>query len=387
MACRFWIGCLQLGGDVPAWALGRPQVSSSQNEHDDVQDPFVVIENGEVVGRSSTPQKEGVELGMNVRRARSLCPEASTHVRDPALEEAVWDQALREINRISPRIESDTPGLAWFEPIEDSALRAWLQNRPFQCGVGRCRSVARLAAWKAAPGRLLCIPEEHEDNFLGHIPTEALQEIGCGGELVERLTLFGYSSVGACRTLSKHHLGAQFGAEGERLAAFLARESERVSYYTPPPSMGQTREFEHPVEEPGPLKTAIAEVSDAIADRLQGAAFQRATLSLKGRDEDETTSRVVEPRTEAGELKRVGFALLDVLLSDALCVQVLCLSVGGLHTLDQEQGTLFRNPPERRRAIAAAERRHPGALLRVTRDPEAVFEEERFAYKRVSTSR
>lgn len=382
-----WIGCLYLE-DVPAWALKRPgSVSSQAGAPGGAEDPFVALQNGEVVGASSTPRRKGVELHMTKRRAQALCPEASTYPRDPALERAAWEQALKSLNQMTPRIEPARPGLAWFEPAENGGLREWLRRTPFQCGLALRRPVARLAAWKAAPGRLLCIKGEHEDPFLRKIPVEALTDIGFDETLAEQLELFGYPSVGAVANLSEHHLTVQFGEEGTRLADFLAGGSDRVSFYSPPPSLDYRREFEQEVAEPGPLKRALREASENVAERAQGKAFQRVVLRLEGRESTSTTSRVlVEPRTSAGELRRAACILLDELLSGDERIQALGLSVGSLTAAGDRQASLFFDRPELRRAVAAMHRRHPGALLRVSRDPEATFEEERFEYEQVSPS-
>lgn len=382
-----WAGCLYLA-DVPAWALKRPRSISSRNRSSEsAQDPFIVLQSGDVVGASRTPRRKGVELGMTKRRAQALCPKASVCPRDPALEHAAWEQILKALNQMTPRIESVCPGLAWFEPVQRAGLREWLRETPFQCGLARQRFVARLAAWKAAPGRLLRIESEHRDSFFQQVPVEALTEIGFDETLAEQLKLFGYPSVGAAANLSEHHLAVQFGDEGKRLADFLAGGSGRVSFYSPPPSVDCTCEFEQEIAEPGPLKTALQEASETVAQRTQGKAFQRVVLRLEGRKTERTTSRVlVEPRTSAGELHRAACTLLEELLSGDERVQALEVSVSSLTAAGQKQASLFFNRPELRRAVAAMHRRHPGALLRAVRDPEAAFEEERFEYDQVSPS-
>lgn len=379
-----WVGCLYLE-DVPVWALGSfESVLGSSHPQGDAQNPFLVLQNGQVVGASSTPRRRGVELGMRKRKARTLCPEASVHPREPALETAAWDQLLDALNQRTPRIESTRPGLAWFEPVRTSEEWDWLRDTPFQCGLGTRRPVARLAAWKAAPGRRLRIEEAHENRFLHRVPVDALTEIGFDDSLAEQLSLFGYPTVGAVQALSSHHLSVQFGEEGTRLTEFLEEDSGRISFYSPPPSVEHTRDFEDEVGEPGPLKTALQEASRDIADRVQGKQFQRVALHLEGREQEGSSSRIlVEPRARADALHRAATALLEESLSAEMAVQTLTLSVGSLRAADQQQASLFYDRPERREAIAAMDRRHPGALLRVVREREAVFEDERFEFEQV----
>lgn len=197
---------------------------------------------------------------------------------------------------------------------------------------------------------------------------DALTEIGFDDSLADQLSLFGYPTIGAVQALSRHHLSVQFGDEGERLAEFLEGDSGRISFYSPPPSVEHAPDFEDEVGEPGPLKTALEEASWDIAYRVQGKHFQRVVLRVVGREQEQSSSRIlIEPRASAGELHRAAVALLKELLSAEMAVQTLTLSVGSLRAADQQQASLFYDRPERREAIAAMNRRHPGALLRVVR--------------------
>lgn len=375
MSTNVWIGCLRIP-DVPAWALGRAE---------EVQDPFVVVENGHVAGASRTPRKEGVEPGMTRLQAISLCEEADLVPRDHALEETTWEGVLANLNGFTPRIGSERPGRAWFEPRRGEALRQWLESTPYHCGVGPTRPVALLAAWKAAPGRLICIDPEYEDVFLSQIPVDALADLGFSEELAERLRLFGYPNVGDPSGLSKRHLDAQFAAEGERLYGFLHPESRRVSFYSPPPSMTVRREFEHDVTEPGPLRTALEEVAETLEERLEGKAGQRLTVCLSEREGETKASRSLrEPTADRGTIYRIACILLEDILAPDMEVQSIVLTASGLRSASGSQANLFFERPALKKAVATVQEKHPEALYRVHRDRGAVFEENRFTYEPVS---
>lgn len=375
MSTNVWIGCLRIP-DVPAWAIGQVEGA---------QDPFIVIENGYVAGASRTPRKKGVEGGMTRLQAVSLYEEAEVVPRDHALEASAWEGVLADLNTQTPRIESERPGRAWFEPRQGEALRRWLDPTPYHCGVGPNRPVALLAAWKAAPGRLICIDPEYEDAFLSRTPVEALADVGFSEELVERLSLFGYPNVGDVSGLSERHLEAQFATEGERLYGFLHPEPSRVSFYSPPPSVSVRRAFERDVAEPGPLRTALEEMAETLVERLDGKAGQRLTVCLSGRDEEATASRTLrEPTAERGTIYRIASVLLDTIVAPDLAVQSIVLVASGLRSASGSQANLFFERPALKRAVATVQEKHPEALYRVHRNRGAVFEEDRFTYEPVS---
>jgi len=369
-----WIGCVRIP-DVPAWALRQVK---------EVEDPFVVVEQGRVVGASRTPQRKGVEAGMTRLRARSLCETATTYPRDANAEKTAWGSLLRSLNNHTPRIDSERPGRAWIEPMDGSQLRDWLDGRACHCGVAPNRPVALLAAWKATAGRVICIEEQYEESFLSRTPTGALSDVGFSEETTERLSLFGYESVESLKDLTKRHMTVQFGDEGGRLYDFLHPEVERVSFYSPPPTVRVDRDFERDLREPGPLREALKELVEELQERLEGKACQRLSILLTSRDGDEEASRLLrEPVAQRGPIYRAASTLLKHALTADMSVQGLCLEARGLRSSSGTQGHLFRRRPALQRAIATIQEKH-SALYRVDRNEGAVFEENRYTYEPVS---
>lgn len=369
-----WIGCVRIS-DVPAWSFRRVK---------DESDPFVVVDQGRVAGASRTPRRKGVETGMTRLRARSLCETAITFPRDVNAEKTAWEGLLRSLNAHTPRIESKQPGLAWIEPLDGKGLREWLDERQCHCGVAPNRPVALLAAWKATPGRVICIEEQHQNTFLSRIPTEVLGEVGFSEEIGERLSLFGYEDIGSLNVLSKRHLTAQFGEEGDRLYDFLHPDVERVSFYSPPPAVGVSRDFDQEVREPGPLRDALKQMTETLTKRLEGKACQRLYLRLTGRHESHETSRVLrEPIGREGPVYRAASTLLKRSLTADKNVQSLRLEGRGLRDARGTQGNLFRQRPALQSAITTVQEKHSGALYRIRRNEGAVFEEDQYTYEPV----
>lgn len=372
---EIWIGCVRIP-DVPAWAFRWVK---------DAEDPFVVVEQGRVVGASRTPRGKGVETGMTRLRARSLCETTTTRPRDANAEKTAWERLLQSLNAQTPRIESERPGLAWIEPLDGDSLREWLDEKQCHCGVASNRSVALLAAWKATPGRIICIEDRYEASFLSRTPTDALSEVGFSEEIVERLSLFGYENVESLKALTKRHLSAQFGEEGGRLYEFLHPDVSRVSFYSPPPTVRVSRDFERDVREPGPLQEALEEMSEALHGRLDGKACQHLSVRLTGRHENQEASRILrEPVARSSPIYRAASILLKRALKAGISVRTLEVKARALRSASGTQGHLFRNRPALKSAIATIQEKHSDTLYRVDQNEGAVFEEDRFTYEPVA---
>ena len=372
---QIWIGCLRIP-DVPAWSFRTVK---------DANDPFFVVQQGRVVGASRTPRRNGVEKGMTRLQARSLCETATARPRDANAEKTAWEGLLRSLNAHTPRIESEQPGLAWIEPLDGGNLRDWLDGRRCHCGVARNRPVAHLAAWKATPGRIICIERQHEESFLSRTPTEALFEVGFSEEMAQRLSLFGYEDIESLKDLTNRHLTVQFGDEGSQLFDFLHPDVEKVSFYSPPPTVGLSKDFERDVREPGPLRKALEEMAEVLQERLCGKACQRLSVRLTGRQGEQEESRLLrEPIGKKAPIYRAASTLVKRALTADITVQTIDLEAKGLRSVSGMQGHLFRKRPALQRAISTIQEKHAGALYQVDRNEGAVFEEDRYTYEPVA---
>jgi nucleotidyltransferase/DNA polymerase involved in DNA repair len=251
--------------------------------------------------------------------------------------------------------------------------------------VARNRPVALLAAWKATPGRIICIERQHEESFLSRTPTEALSEVGFSEEMAQRLSLFGYEDIESLKDLTKRHLTVQFGDEGSQLFDFLHPDVEKVSFYSPPPTVGLSKDFERDVREPGPLRKALEEMAEVLQERLCGKACQRLSVRLTGRQGEQEESRLLrEPIGKKAPIYRAASTLFKRALTADITVQTIDLEAKGLRSVSGMQGHLFRKRPALQRAISTIQEKHAGALYQVDRNEGAVFEEDRYTYEPVA---
>ncbi len=90
------------------WAL-----KVAQRQHPDV--PLVILSEGRrVIEASPGALEAGVTLGSPSVTALSRCPDLHLEVLDPAALKVAWQELLETLYaRYSPRVEGQTPGLAF----------------------------------------------------------------------------------------------------------------------------------------------------------------------------------------------------------------------------------------------------------------------------------
>jgi hypothetical protein len=182
-------------------------------------------------------------------------------------------------------------------------------------------------------------------------------------------------------------LEAQFGAEGSRLHAQLqGTEEGPVEVYSRPPKVECEERFEHPVEEPGPLKEVIFRMVERSVSKLEGRTAQRMTIKLVPRSgETQVSSRTLrEAQCTEHALRSTTETLLKQCLSSTPPIVEVEFILGALANPEGQQGKLFFERPEVQKAVEAVHRKHPGTLHRAVLNKEAVFEEDRVTYEQVT---
>lgn len=322
---------------------------------------------------------------MAAERAAALLPEARLRVRDVQLEQAVWEELLQELHELSPFLESPGRGVAFLRAGALPALRERARSLGAHVGVAPARAWAHLAALRAAAGHLLHVEAARVEAFLAQYPTQLLERLGFSAELVERLLLFGYDVLQRVAGLSRRHLTAQFGEEGRRLHRLLhAEERHPVPLFRPPPVVEVGWDFDLPAGEPGELLPVLEHLVETAAERLGSYRCRRVRLRLRphGAAGEWTACRVLPVSTAAPRrLWQTAATLLHELLAPECTFTSLVLELGALHAEGPRQGVLFHERPALVEAARVVHHKFPGALLRAVTRPDALFEEDRFAYE------
>ncbi len=152
--------------EYPAWTFSR--VFSRQI-------PVVVISGGRVVARTRSHHLRSVNLGDTADRARRLCPEVVIRVRDVQLERTCWEAVFREINVVTPFIEASEPPFVNFSECSFPDARSLAIRLSAQVGVGKHRSVARLAALRSVKGHVLQVHARRWVPFLRRFDVDRLE--------------------------------------------------------------------------------------------------------------------------------------------------------------------------------------------------------------------
>lgn len=366
-------GCLYIPA-FPAWAFEQVDPAARAAS-------VIVTASGEVVACSRKLRSAGISEGIRAERAERLAPEGTLlRARDIQLEEAAWDDVLHELNTYTPFLEPERPGLAYFRPFP--GLREIVVRLRAQAAVAPYRSIALLAALRAAEGNILAIRKQHVKNLLDRIEMSRLTALDFSEEIIEQLPLFGFDTLGSVLGLAPRHLQAQFGEEGLRLYRLIhPDEGASLSLYTPPPAVSRAYEFDLPCSEPGELLPALEFLTRQAAAELKDSGAQRVKIKLHDRLRPSAfTCRVLpEASNDPRRLFNTAKILLGRMLDRNSRVQALELELGSLRNLQAAQGSLFFRRPTTEKAVRAVHRRYPDALRRPSIHPDAVFEEDRFS--------
>jgi protein ImuB len=357
------IACFLLP-DFPAWAFIRSARPSQ---------PLIVVERDRVVAATRGARRRGVEPGLPLGRATALVPQARVRVRDRGLEAAAWEDVLQSLNARTPYLESPRPGEAYARPAAAppaDAARAWdalAEETGARVGLGPERATARLAAERAGANRVLAIDPASRGDFLERYDVARLAGLGFGEEILERMPLFGYRTLGRATALTRRQLEAQFGEDGARLHDLLHPAGEPpVGLFQPPPTLTAEVEFDEPCRQPGELLPALDPLAEELTRELQRVAARRVTVRVEPvAGEPRSATRILfEAASDPRRIRAAARPLLMDLLGADVEVGRLSLELGALRPAVATQGGLFQERPSVYMAARGVHRRFPGAVRR-----------------------
>jgi DNA polymerase IV len=303
---------------------------------------------GVVAAASYEARRFGIHSAMPMVRARRLCPElvvvgsnferyreASRAVMailrsyTPLVEPLSLDEAFLDVagavrlfgdpSTIGHRIRAD--------------VRAQL-DLPCSVGVGPTKSVAKLLSAKAKPDGLLHWPAAEVRDRLRPLPVSDLW--GAGPKTVERLTSYGFRTVGQLadadlRTLQRV-IGEAQGAQLQRLAR--GEDPRRVTTHDPAKSISAEETFEEDLDDPVVLRRHVLRLAEKVGRRLRKAEVAGRTVTLKVRFasfETVTRSMTLPAATDrTHDLVVVAGQLLDGLRLERARVRLLGVGVSNL---------------------------------------------------------
>ncbi len=259
-----------------AWALAQSESALRKR-------PFAVCESGVVVAASPLALDGGVAAGQSSGKAQSRLSALLLVSRDISRETLAWEEVQRAFYGLTPQVEPVAPGLL-FAGLEAKRVKPLIAGWACHGGQAQDRATAQLAALSAPVGQSRVVPVGREATFSDLTPLVLLQKAGVSEAALQRLSWFGWKTVGALRVLSRRQLEEQVGAEGLTLHRFAQgpklRENGRpVATWNPPEEVSAALGFEFPAREPCEWEAAL----DQILERACEALGPRSARTLEVR--------------------------------------------------------------------------------------------------------
>jgi len=303
---------------------------------------------GVVAAASYEARRFGIHSAMPMVRARRLCPDlviVSNH-SDRYREASRAVMAI--LADVTPMVEPLSLDEAFLDvagsvrlfgepPVIGEAIRARVREEvdlPCSVGVGPTKSVAKLLSAKAKPDGLVHWRAAEVADRLRPLPIGDLW--GAGPKTVERLTSFGFRTVGQLadadlRTLQRL-VGDALGSQLQQLARGI--DPRRVTPVASAKSISAEHTFEQDVDDPDELERYVLRLAETVGRRLRADETAGRTITLKVRFASfETVSRsatLPAPTDRTRDVAAVATQLLAGLKLERARVRLLGVGVSNL---------------------------------------------------------
>src|SRR6478736_4495822 len=298
---------------------------------------------------TAAAEAAGVQPGMRLGEALSLCPDLALVEQDPATAEHEWEQLLKRLEDSGFAVESAAVGCVYFEtrgierlygglePALKRALAAVGAAWDARIGAAERRFAALAAAHVARSGQTLIVSDRKTRDFLAPLPLTLLP---VDSERREELEELGVRKIGQLAGLSGAAVAERLGPDGRR-AHSLARgeDTTKVRARRPPADIAERLDFPEAVGNELTLRRALAALLDRILARSErsGREIRKVALSarLVGGGSWRRTVTLREPSAERGVLRAALGPKLAELPAPvlALGLELLSLSESAGHQL------------------------------------------------------
>jgi protein ImuB len=235
----------------------------------------------------------GVDPGMRLGEALSLCPELVLVEQDPARAEREWELLLKRLEDSGFAVEPTAVGCAYFEsrgierlygglePALKRALAAVGAAWDARIGAAERRFAALAAANVARSGQVLIVSDRRTHEFLAPLPLTLLP---VDAERREELEQLGVRRLGQLAGLPGAAVAERLGPDGRR-AWSLARGEKRgrVRPRKVANALAETLEFPEAIANELTLRRALGALLDRLLARPERGdkAVRKLALSAK----------------------------------------------------------------------------------------------------------
>jgi DNA polymerase-4 len=278
-----------------------------------------------VATASYAARKFGIRSGMPLRTAARRCPEAVFLPSDRPAYEAVSEQVMATLRRLSVVVEV----LGWDEAFlgahtgDPEALAADVQRAVRQAtglvcsvGIGDNRLRAKLATGFAKPAGIYRLTRENWMRVMGQRPTEALW--GIGTKTAKKLAAVGITSVYQLAATETGELARRFGptiGPWYRALALGAGGTDVSADRYVPRSRSRETTFQRNITDRLELESQLVALAKRVAEDVAGEGRPAARVAVKVRFAPFFThTRSVTlhaPTTDASEIVAAALGLLD----------------------------------------------------------------------------
>jgi DNA polymerase-4 len=326
-------------------------------------------ERGNVYDASPQAMEQGVAVGMSLRQAEELCPQAIFLPPGDGKYSAAFEGMLTALEPFSPLIEPHDMAGAYLEvsglqriygPDErlGQSIAGAVQEAtrlPVKVGIASGKFTARIAALEGTGRDVQIVAPGKERRFLKNLPVTLLpisEEMRC------RLHLLGIRTMGQVASLPASAALAQFGLEGRRAHQLaVGRDASKVIDGRRQGPQELEYRFEDPVEGTQILHMAAEQLSTRLLGRLhnRGQVCGRIAVTLEY-DTGEEEEKHVDLSEPSSEQHKIALAVERLLSSFHYQgrVSALVLSLGQLSQGKGHQLSLFPTRTLRQRRIDRA---------------------------------
>ncbi len=337
----------------------------------------------------------GVVAGTRVGEALSRCPDLRLVAPDPEATRAYWNAVLDRLEGLGAVVESDDPGVAWFEAgglerLYGGHLEGVIgaARKVLPAGVRMAAAPSRFAAYAASlharRRSSQIVPAGAVRAFLAPLPVGLLRRRAGLEDLPEMLGRLGIRTLGELAALPASAISERFGHPG--LLALELAQGRDTPLEPRRPIEPVIERLALPEAASGmQLERALELVIARVLARRERRGRSLRSLALSARFVEGGTWRITVPlRRPSADVARLRLALAPRLADLPAPAESLAVEVEAFGPAAHDQAPLVEDPGAVRRARLGEAVRHvrkaagDGAVMRVLEvDPESRLPERR----------
>lgn len=203
-----------------------------------------------------------------------------TIILEPSISAASWDAVVESVHQCTPLLLVRRHGVLHAGTDNLDEIRKYVRRWSARSAMAPDRASSLFSALNGVPGRI----DAHDS--ADHVPCDVLREcpeVDANEVMLQRLRLFGCSTLGVLMTLSERHMRAQFGDQGIQLYRLLHTTSVSLPLYQPPDTITVEDVFDEAISEPCEIQNATDRLCEVALEALAGKEAWRIDVSVLDR--------------------------------------------------------------------------------------------------------